>query len=46
MIDSFFKMWNDHNDELATKWVREIPYGEISVKDYFVVEAKVNNETR
>ena len=46
MIDNFFKIWNDHNDELATKWVREIPYGEISVKDYFVVEAKVDNETK
>lgn len=42
MIDNFFKMWNDHNDELSVKWVREIPYGETSAKDYFVLNAKVN----
>lgn len=46
MIDDFFKMWNEHEDSINPKWVREIPYGETSVKDYFVVEAYVDGDKK
>lgn len=45
-IEEFFRMWDDNNNTVKLTFVREIPYGETEVKDYFTVSGVVNNEER
>lgn len=42
-IDEFCRLWNNKNDTIKLKFIREIPFDEQEVKDYFTVSAIVND---